>query len=819
VVPSSRPLRRRIDAGFERWGFWVARHARAVTAVMLLASLGIGQYTRLIRLDTHPEKFLSPDHPVRLGYEDFKREFGLDNLISIALRAPDVFDLEFLARLRALHEELEARVPHLDEVTSLINARSTRGEGALLVVEDLFERWPRSDAELAKIEAVARANPMYRGLLLSEDATLTTVNIRLTPWSSTSTAEALEGFGESQTEPAGGTAEFLSGTEMQQAVGVVREILAENPLPGVEIYLGGDPVMSERLAVDMQQNLEVFVGLSLLAIVGVLALLFRRAAGVALPLGVVLLALFTTLGLAGLRGQPLNIAAQLLPTFLLSVGIATSIHILVIFFQHHDRGEERAAAIAAALEHSGLATAMTSLTTAAGLVSFNAANLEALRDLGLFAPLGVLLLLAYSLILLPALLALLPIRRRARAGASGPGPLVRALLGAADFAVGRPWTVIVAALLVTLASGIGLRWIHYEHDPMTWFPENDPIRTSTRVLDQELGGALSLEVVVDTGRENGLHEPALQRALDELGREVGAMRGEHGIEVRKTLSVADIAKEIHQALNENRPEFYAIPDERRLVAQELLLFENSGSDDLEEWVDTRFSRARFSARAVWVAAQYYVGFVPRVREAFERALGPEVRVRVTGLLALITTALEEIRWGMIYSYLWSLAQITPLMVLMIGSLRGGLVSMVPNLAPIAWVLGWMGWAGIGLDSFTILVGSIALGIAVDDTVHFLHGFYRELGETGDLRESIRRTLSTTGEALVTTTVVLCCGFMVYSFATMSNLALFGQLSALTLGLALVAEVVVTPALVTLVTRSRVRTAASPPIPEEINEVS
>jgi hypothetical protein len=379
--------------------------------------------------------------------------------------------------------------------------------------------------------------------------------------------------------------------------------------------------------------------------------------------------------------------------------------------------------------------------------------------------------------------------------------------------------VIVAAVLVTLVSGTGLRWIHYEHDPMTWFPENDPIRTSTRVLDHELGGAISLEVVVDTGKENGLHEPALQRALDALAGEVGAMRGDHGIEVRKTLSVADITKEIHQALNENRPEFHAIPGERELVAQELLLFENSGTDDLEEWVDTRFSQARFSARAPWVAAQYYVDFLPRVREAFERALGPEVRVRVTGLLALITTALEEIRWGMIYSYLWSLAQITPLMVLMIGSLRGGLVSMAPNLAPIVWVLGWMGWAGIGLDSFTILVGSIALGIAVDDTVHFLHGFYRELGETGDLRESIRRTLSTTGEALVTTTVVLCCGFMVYSFASMANLALFGQLSALTLGLALVAEVVVTPALVTLATRSRLAVPASPPIPEQINEIS
>jgi predicted RND superfamily exporter protein len=819
-LPARRPLRRRIEDGFSRWGVLLARHAWAVSVAILLASLAIGQYARLIRLDTHPEKFLSPDHAVRLAYEDFKREFGLDNAIALTLRVPDVFDLEFLGRLRALHEELEARVPHLDEVTSLINARSTRGAGSELIVEDLFERWPEDEDALAAIERVARANPLYRGLLISEDATLTTLNVRLTPWSSTSTGEALAGFDDPQPSAGGESHEFLSGTEMQEAVGVVRQVLASHDFPGAEVYLAGDPVMSERLSLDTARNLQSFLSLSLIAIVVVLGLLFRRASGVVLPLLVVALALLTTFGLAGLRGQPMNIAAQLLPTFLLSVGIATAIHTLVIFYQHYDRGAERTAAIAAALGHTGQAVVMTSLTTAAGLLSFNAANLEAVRDLGVFAPLGVLVLLVYCLVLLPALLAIAPIRRRASAQRRGPSPLVRVLLAAGDLAVAHPWAVVSATAALTLLAGVGLRWIAYEHDPMTWFPEDDPIRTSTRVIDREMGGTLSLEVVVDTGRENGLHEPELQRALERLGGAVSGMRGEYGIEVRKTLSIADVTQEIHQALNENRPEFHAIPGDRQLIAQELLLFENSGTDDLEEWVDSQFSRARFSARAVWVAAQHYVDFVPRVKRTFQDALGPGVRVEVTGLLALITTALEEIRWGMIWSYFWSLATITPLMMLMVGSLRGGLVSMIPNLTPIFWVLGWMGWAGIGLDSFTILVGSIASGIAVDDTVHFLHGFYREFGDTGDTRESLRRTLSTTGEALVTTTAVLCCGFLVYSFATMSNIVAFGQLSALTLGLALVAEVLVTPALLALVTRRRQRAPrVHPSLQEELDEIS
>jgi predicted RND superfamily exporter protein len=791
-----------MDDGFRRWGYRVARHAWAITAAALIAALWLGQYARQIRLDTHPEKFLPADHPVRVGYEEFKREFGLDNAISIALRVPDVFDLGFLARLGALHEALEAEVPHLDEVTSLINARSTRGEENRLIVEDLFERWPESEAQLAELETIARANPIYRDLLLSRDATLTSLTVRLTPWSSSTTAEALEGFDEA---PQAGDAQpraFLSGSEMEEAVGAIRRVLEAHPFPGAEVHVAGDPVMAERLSLDTTRNLQTFLSLALGMIVAVLWVLFRRIAGVLLPLAVVALALVATLGIAGLRGRPVNVAAQLIPTFLLSVGIATAIHILVIFFQLWDRGEERGEAIAGALAHTGLAVVMTSLTTAAGLLSFNAANLEVVNDLGVLAPIGMLLILVYCLTLLPALLAILPIRRSARRAGRGPGAATRVLLALGDFAVRNPWKVLATSAVLTLLAGMGLRWLQYEHDPMTWFAPDDPIRIGTHVIDREMGGTVSLELIADTRRENGLHDPSLQRALSELGSEIDGLRGEHGIEVRKTLSIADITKEIHQALNENRPEAWAIPERRELIAQELLLFENSGSDDLEEWVDSQFSRARFSARSVWAAGQYYVDFVPRVRKIFEAALGPDVGVEVTGLLPLITTALEEIRWGMIYSYAWSLLQITPLMILMLGSVRGGLVSMVPNLAPIFCVLGWMGWTGIGLDAFTILVGSIAIGIAVDDTVHFLHGFYREFDRTGDARESVRRVLSTTGEALVTTTLVLCCGFLVYSFATMRNLALFGQLSALTLGLALMAEVVVTPALVALVTRGR-----------------
>jgi predicted RND superfamily exporter protein len=323
---------------------------------------------------------------------------------------------------------------------------------------------------------------------------------------------------------------------------------------------------------------------------------------------------------------------------------------------------------------------------------------------------------------------------------------------------------------------------------------------STRTIDAKMGGSGSFEIVVDTGRENGLHEPAFMLALEQLHGSVPRIPLERA-GVRKTLSLADILKEIHQALNENRSDHYAIPEDRQLIAQELLLFENSGSDDLEDFVDSRFSKARFTARVPWAPGRYYEEFLANL-EDLAQATFPEAKVQVTGMTSLIVVAAERLRRGMMRSYGLALMIITPLMMLLIGSLRGGLASMIPNLAPILCVMGGMGLVGIKLDVFTMLIGSIAIGLAVDDTIHFMHGFYRRFAETGDTRGSVRDTLATTGNALLTTSIVLSTGFIVFAFASMWNLVLFGVLTSLAIALAFLADVIVAPALVTLATRGK-----------------
>ena len=789
--------RETVEAGLERFGRGVARRRSLAIASMLLLALGLGAFVPGLQRDTTIEGYLHRDDPARIAYEAFRHQFGRSDVILIAIRPTEVFDLGFLERLRQLHEEIEERVPHIEEVNSLLNARVTRGEGDELIVEDLLEHWPRSPAEVARVAEIALANPIYEDFLLSADGSLTTVAVRLDPYSSLGRSDdALAGFDEDDFDSAGDIA-FITGDEEHETVTAIAALLERYRAADFEIFMAGSPVMSSRLIVEMQRNLQVFLALSLLIIGLLLFALFRRVSGVLLPLLVVGLSVVSTLGALAATGTAISTPTQILPSFLLAVGVGAAIHLLVMFYRHYDRGESRSDAVAHALRHSGLAIVMTGLTTAGGLASFAAAEMAPIAALGYFAPLGIGLGLLFVLVLLPALLTSLPLRRRpARDGA--PGTIERTLVAVGELSVRHAKGVLAITAGLVLACLPGLARLELSFDPMNWLPSTDRFVRDTKFIDRALDGSITLEVVVDGGRENFLQEPEVLNRLDELSARVSAIR-RPTIWVGKTLSLADVLKEIHQALNENRAEYHAIPQDPKLVAQELLLFENSGSDDLEDLVDSRFSLGRFTLKVPYERPGLYEGFIEEVEAEFVRALGDDVAIATTGFMGMMSGTLNALMGTLVRSYVLALLIITPLMMLLIGTLRGGLASMVPNLAPIVAVLALMGYAGIPLDVFNLMIGAIAIGLAVDDTIHFMHGFRREFAETGDAHEATRATLSTTGQALLLTSIVLSLGFLVYTFASLGNLVNFGRLLAFTIIVAFIADVFVSPALMALLT--------------------
>lgn len=792
-------IRQRIETWFEALAVLLCRNRSLAILAVLLATAVAGSGLRHITIDTSTESFLHADDPVLARYEEFRAQFGRDDVIIISAEPDVLFSPGALLRLKALHEDLAGNVPHLADITSMINARSTRAEGDRLIVGDLLESWPESEAEFSELRDRVLANPLYRNLLISPNGKVTTLALELSRFSESGNASlesALDLFDEDlQAQPAVGK---LTDDETHEALVAIQDVIAKHHSEDFTLRTAGTPAVTDALKIALQNDMKRFIGLAIGMIAVLLFVMFRSVAAVVLPLGVVLLALLSTVGLMGHSGTTIKLPTVILPSFLLAVGVGASVHLLAIYTRNVRTGTGRRQAIVGAVGHAGFPILLTSLTTAAGLGSFAAAEVAPIAELGRYAAIGILITLGYTLVLLPAGLTLVPRGR----GQSAPlasraaRKLDEVLIAIANWSVSHAVPIVVAALVMAAVS-VGLAaQLRFSHDILSWLPDDWPVQRATRAIDRDLGGSVALEVVLDTRTENGLHDRGTLVRLDTLAREIEEESADP-VTVGAVLSVVDLLKEIHQALNENRPEYYRIPENPRLIPQEFLLFENSGSDDLGDLVDTQFRLARFSMRVPWRDTLVYPPFIRNVETRFRGEFGDEADVLITGVMSLLSRTLEAAIRSAAQSYLIAFCVITLMMIALIGRLGTGLISMLPNLAPIVLTLALMEVAGIPLNLFTMLVGSIAIGLAVDDTVHFMHHFHRYFERTGNIEDSVRKTLLTSGRAMLVTSIVLSAGFFIFCLAGMKNLIDFGLLTGITILTALVADFVLAPALMAL----------------------
>ncbi|MCA9505827.1 MAG: MMPL family transporter [Myxococcales bacterium] len=796
-APSPR-LRARLEDAFGAWARLLAR----IAPLVVLAMLGLAAYltTRIpeIQVKTATEDFLFENDPIRATYDAFKYEFGQDQIALVTIEPPEVFDREFLERLVAFHRDLEDELPYLEDITSLWNVRSVRGRGDELVVEDLLEEMPESDADLAALRERVLSTPSYRTRgLIAEDGGATSVLLEVATYSSTSPEDGddlLGGFEESDSTST--KRPFLTGPENDAFIRALKDVIARYDAPDFRIRPSGGTLFTHELTMTMAEDVPRFFGGGLLAIVVLLGLLFRRFSPVLLCILVVVPGVASTFGLAAVLGIPFSVTSQLIPSFLLAVGVGYTVHLVTIFLRELGHGVTRAAALEAALRHSGLPIAMTAVTTITGMLSFLAAQMKPILEMGLLAALGAAVSVVFALTLLPALLVLLPIAPKA----DRESPFVQGLLGRlAGFSARHAWPIVGATAALTLCAFGLMSLLRVSSNPTSWLPADHPYRVASDFAEARFGGGQSYELLIETGREGGVKEPAVLSAIESLDEVVADHRA-RGARLTHTSSIVEIVKESHQALHGDDPAYYVIPQDEALVAQELLLFENGGADDLEKVVDPAFTRTHVTLKTTWRDGVHLARFIRESQADFQAKVAGLASLEITGLSAVVSRTVDATTESMLRSYALALALITPLMMLLIGSLRAGLVSMVPNLVPIAMTLGLMGLLDIPIDMFTLLAGCIAIGLAVDDTIHFIAGFRRYLAQGHDAVRAVDLTMQSTGRALLFTSVVLTSGFLVLTLSSLLNLQQVGILTSFAIASAFLLDVTVTPALLVLTHR-------------------
>ena len=544
-------------------------------------------------------------------------------------------------------------------------------------------------------------------------------------------------------------------------------------------------------------DMSKFILYVILTISFLLFLTFRRVSGIVIPLLVVILTLLATIGSMALFGYPITSMTQILPSLLLAVAIGDSIHILSIFYHKYDETGDKDLSIAYAIGHSGLAVVMTSFTTAASLLSFSISDIAPVAALGIFSAVGVTMALVLTLVFIPLTLSLIPMKHKEKDEDSYLDSLT---INIANFSINYYKGIILSAFVIIVASLVLAAGMQFSHNPLHWFKKDNSVRINTETIDKELRGSISIEVVLDTAKENGVYNPEFLNALERATKEIYTYKGENYF-IGKIVSINDVLKEIHMALNENRPEFYVIPQNQDLIAQEFLLFENSGSDDLEEIVDSQFSKTRLSIKAPWVDSVEYVEMIDELQTLLNAEFKDMASVSVTGTLPILSTTITKSIESSIESYIIAFIVIAILMVLLIGNFKLGLLSMIPNLTPIMFGVAFMVVFDLPLDMFTILIGAIAIGMVVDDTIHYMHNFKRYYIIHNDVDEAIRRTLHSSGRAIFITSIVLSSGFLVFMFASMTNLFNFGLITGITVIIAMVTNLTLTGALMKLFIKS------------------
>ena len=799
-------IRKQIELWFESFARIIYRNPYKTLIISFLSIAAVVSQIPKLTIDISTEGFLHKKDPILIDYDAFRDQFGRDELILVAIQTPEVFEAGFLNQLKKLHDDLAENVPYIEDITSLINARNTRGEADKLIVEDLLEKWPETTEDIKEIKKRVFDNPMYKNTLISEDGNFTTILIQLQTYSSIGgDTDLLEGFEEDVAKEATDRRDpekpdekkYLTDGENSEAVNMTREITEKYQTPDFQVYVAGSSAVTHFLKISMIKDVRRFLSLSFFTVALFLFIMFRKISGVLLPLLIVVLSLISTIGIMAAFGAPIKLPTQILPSFILAVCVGYSVHILALFYQHIRKNPNKEGAITYATGHSGLAVVMTAATTAGGLFSFSTSDIAPIADVGIFGGIGVLLGMIYTIALLPALLAIVPVKgTKGKEDRLDHTTMDRFLAKVGRISIGYPYVIFIVSSVFIAFSFAGLMKIRFSHDVLRWLPKNSAVRIASEKIDEALRGSISFEIVIDTGKENGLYDPDILNRLEETAAYLETL--EIGkIFVGKAWSLTTILKEINRALNENRKEFYTVPQDERLIAQEFLLFENSGSDDIEDFTDSQFSKARLMTKLPFEDAVAYTAFLDEVNAYFQKQY-PDVKIITTGMTALLFRTVTNAIASMSRSYIYALIVITILMILLIGRLRIGLLSMVPNLAPIIVMLGIVGWFNIPMSLFTMLVGNVAIGLAVDDTVHFMYNFRKYFEETGDPNFAVLETLHTTGRAMLVTSCVLSIGFFIFMFASMNNLFHFGLLTGLTIIMALLADYFIATALMVVV---------------------
>jgi predicted RND superfamily exporter protein len=757
-----------VSAGLARLLF---RLRIPLSAIIVLGALALAPTMNVTEIDNDLTMWVSKTDPVYQTYERFREEFGGQRNLLIALRSDTLFSPESLAFIQQITGDIE-RVRMVEQVQSLATANVVRtippqdgsDESDGIEVQPLFgDRL--DDATAAAAKRTVLADPLLRGDLVSTDGRVTALVVT---------------FDEDRIDDV--------------RAGVIDEIhgLIDPRLPaGMEAFYNGSLEISETYNRVTLSNMETLTPPILLLTVGAIYLMFRSWRITGLLTFAVLVSAIWTMGLFYLMGFTNNVLASMIPPLVLILAVADDVHI-VQHFNHElrERGSKEHAFISS-VQHLFVPLLGASATTALGLASLATSEVVAVRAFGIGAAVGVMVDFVMSLVFVPTLLMLLKPE-------TGIAPQEKHLLApmqrVARFSMRHARGVVVVTTLLMAGAALGATKLRVDTNHINFFADDHPLHQSAVVLDTQLSGVYSFNVLLEGPAES-------MKAPDTLARmERLRVRLEALPYVRKVVSLADYVKRVNRELQGGSDAAAVLPDSADAIAQELFVFglSDEGRRELERVVASDYSRSQISVKLASMSSDLVFEQIDIAeREAQAAFAGSGITPTVTGSGRIFSTLDHYLVVSQLSSFGTAFLTVFAVIFIVFRSARFGVLAIIANALPVAAVLGLMGWLNISLNVATIMVSSVALGIVDDDTIHFIGRFRREAAEGVDTEAAIEAATMHEGRASLTTAIINSLGYGVMVFSSYKPTAWFGGLLALTMLVAFLAEVFVVPAVITL----------------------
>ena len=735
-------------------------------ALVVVVAVSIAAWTQLpnLKLDRSDDRLISADDPGWNQFHQMQADFGDEQSVIVYLRAKDLWTVERLKQLQAVVIAFE-NTPEFTSVGDLLTATSIRDQGDYVDAGPLMILVPTTPEKLPGYRDDAQYSPLIRENFISKDGLATAISL---------------GYKSKPQDP---------NYEIE-----IFRLIEERVAPLKDdfhvIFQLGRPRLNVEIDRGLFKDLRRLIPASLLILVIVITYFLKSVRVVPIPLVTSGLSVLWTLGFMAAAGIPITLLTAMIPALIIVVGSVEDVHLIASYLEglDDDPEDQHRRAVAHMARHVGLPIVITALTTAIGFFANVITEIPLIFEFALASAFAMIANLVVTVLTVPLMLHWLgPRVNRLRRVSGMPGGIIGIIVRAVETASERgPVVVIAATIAVMLWFGIQAFDVYVNNDPLSYFPDDHPFVHDANTVHEELAGLQVFSVTMSSKIPRLFETSAGMKKIDAVQSVI-----DHQGLYDKTLSLATLMSLMHQEFHAGDTNFHKIPE----AAEDIDLYLSSLTrGDLEGFVTEDYSTARISVRHNVSDSVRLNAAVDELLEVLPTLLGPDIEFAITGKNLMVNRAAESLMKGQIASLILVLFIIFVLFTVLYTSWLAGLLALVPNLIPIVLNFGLMGYLGVPLNPGTAMVAAIAIGVAVDDTIHLMTRFGTESKLHLDERDAVRATIRGEAVPIVSTSIALALGFGVLALSNFSIVAQFGLLAAATMIYAAVADLLIMPIL-------------------------